>query len=171
MRRWPELVRRHDIELLTVAPELGEVIACDRETLTSSATPEERTRFYPRARTRRVAHGLVDFVNEYVARLGVERRIVITRVDEAEATDAEWLAILLRRAHPDLAQGDHHEQHAANWRASWATPQHDTPSPGRGLRSPRTTSPTRTSTSTRRRDATSTATAPTTTRPWSPPTA
>ena len=78
IRRWPELVRRHDIELLTVAPELGEVIACDRETLTSSATPEERTRFYPRARTRRVAHGLVDFVNEYVARLGVERRIVIT---------------------------------------------------------------------------------------------
>jgi tetratricopeptide (TPR) repeat protein len=101
-QRWPELVRDHDIELVTVAPELGAVISCDRETLTSSAPPEERTRFYPRARTRRVAHGLVDFLNEYVTRLGAERTLVITRVDEADPTDAEWLAILLRRAHPQL---------------------------------------------------------------------
>jgi tetratricopeptide (TPR) repeat protein len=102
LKRWPDLVRRHDIELLTVAPELVEWISCDRETLTSSATAEERTRFYPRARTRRVAHGLVDFLNDHVTRLGVECTVVITSVDEADATDAEWLAILLRRAHPRL---------------------------------------------------------------------
>ena len=100
--RWPDLVRRHDIELLTVAPDLADRISSDRETLTSAASPEERTRFYPRARTRRVAHGLVDFLNEYVTRLGAERTLVVTRVDEADATDAEWLAIVLRRAHPRL---------------------------------------------------------------------
>jgi tetratricopeptide (TPR) repeat protein len=102
LQRWPDLVRRHDIELVTVAPELDALISCHRHTLTSSATAEERTRFYPRARTRRVAHGLVDFVNGHVSRLGRECALVITRVDEADATDAEWLAILLRRAHPHL---------------------------------------------------------------------
>ena len=102
LRRWPELVSSHDIELLTVAPDLAAVVSCDRETLTSSASPEERTRFYPRARTRRVAHGFVDLLNEYVARLGVECSLVVSRVDEADPTDAEWLAILLRRAHPSL---------------------------------------------------------------------
>jgi tetratricopeptide (TPR) repeat protein len=102
MQRWPGLVRDHDIELLAVAPDLAAVVSCDRQTLTSSASPEERTRFYPRARTRRVAHGLVDLINDYVTRLGVERTLVVTRVDEADPTDAEWLAILLRRAHPSL---------------------------------------------------------------------
>jgi tetratricopeptide (TPR) repeat protein len=102
LRRWPELVEAHGIELLTVAPELAGLITCDRETLTSAASPEERTRFYPRARTRRVAHGLVEFLNEYVTRLGAERTLVVDRVEEADATDAEWLAILLRRAHPQL---------------------------------------------------------------------
>ena len=67
----------HDVELLAVAPDLAAVISCDRETLTSSASPEERTRFYPQA-LRRVAHGLVDLINDYVTRLGVERTLVVT---------------------------------------------------------------------------------------------
>ena len=67
LQRWPDLVRRHDIELVTVAPELDALISCHRQTLTSSATAEERTRFYPRPAPRRVAHGLVDFLNEHVA--------------------------------------------------------------------------------------------------------
>ena len=96
--RWPELVHRHDVELLTVAPDLAELIPFERATLTSSASPEERTRFYPRARTRRIAHGLVDFLNEHVTRLGTERTLVISGTDEADATDVEWITILQRRA-------------------------------------------------------------------------
>ena len=100
--RWPALVARHDIEILTVAPELAGTVTCERETLTSAATTDERTRFYPRARTRRVAHGLVDLVNEVVERGDNDRTLVVERVDQADPTDAEWLAILLRRAHPRL---------------------------------------------------------------------
>ena len=96
--RWPELVHRHDVELLTVAPDLAELIPFERATLTSSASPEERTRFYPRARTRRIAHGLVDFLNEHVTRLGTERTLVISGTDEADATDVEWITLLQRRA-------------------------------------------------------------------------
>ena len=92
----------HDIELLTVAPELAALISCDRETLTSSATAGGAHPLLSAARTSTGAHGLVDLLNDYVTRLGVERTLVITRVDEADATDAEWLAILLRRAHPHL---------------------------------------------------------------------
>ena len=99
---WPALVARHDIEILAVAPELAGTVTCERETLTSAATTDERTRFYPRARTRRIAHGLVDLVNEIVERSDNNRTLVVERVDQADPTDAEWLAILLRRAHPRL---------------------------------------------------------------------
>jgi hypothetical protein len=102
LARWPALVARHDIEILTVAPELAGAVTCERETLTSSATADERTRFYPRARTRRVAHGLVDLVNEVVERYGGRCTLAVERVDQADPTDAEWLALLLRRAHPRL---------------------------------------------------------------------
>ena len=99
---WPDLVARHDVEILTVAPELASVVTCERETLTSSATADERTRFYPRARTRRVAHGLIDLLNAIIDRGSTTRTLVVDRVEHADRTDAEWLAILLRRAHPRL---------------------------------------------------------------------
>jgi tetratricopeptide (TPR) repeat protein len=98
--RVPELVARHDVELLTVAPELAGAIECRRETLTSSSSPEERTRFYPRARSRRVAHGLVEFLDAYVASLGGARTVLVEGIGQADGTDAEWLAILLRRSDP-----------------------------------------------------------------------
>ena len=100
--RWPALVARHDIEILTVAPELADTVTCKRETLTSSATTDERTRFYPRARTRRIAHGLIDLVNEIVDHGDHDQTLVVEHVDQADPTDAEWLALLLRRAHPRL---------------------------------------------------------------------
>jgi tetratricopeptide (TPR) repeat protein len=98
--RVPELVARHDVELLTVAPELAAVIECGRETLTSSSSPEERTRFYPRARSRRVAHGLVEFLDAYVASLDGARTVLFDGIGQADGTDVEWLAILLRRSDP-----------------------------------------------------------------------
>ncbi|HEU4841096.1 MAG TPA: tetratricopeptide repeat protein [Ilumatobacteraceae bacterium] len=96
------LLQRHDIEVLTVAPSLGSVLTNARPTLTSTASAEERTRFYPRARTRRVAHGLIDLVNEVVRRGGEPWTLVVDHVDAADPTDAEWLTHLLRRAHPLL---------------------------------------------------------------------
>jgi tetratricopeptide (TPR) repeat protein len=98
MRRWPELVQAHEIELLSVSPELRDVIPATRQTLTSLAIPDERTRFYSRMRTLRLAHGLVEFVGEHLRRLGGDpRQLLINDVHQADPTDQEFLAVLLRR--------------------------------------------------------------------------
>ena len=62
LERDPGLVRRYDIELLSASPELAAVVPNSRETLTSMAIPAERTRYYARLRTRRIANGLAEFL-------------------------------------------------------------------------------------------------------------
>jgi tetratricopeptide (TPR) repeat protein len=97
--RWPDLVREHAIEILSVAPELKDRIGAARETLTSLAVPAERTRIYAAVRTRRLAHGLVEFLDTYAARARLDPLVLsFTDVDEADHTDQEFLAILIRRA-------------------------------------------------------------------------
>jgi len=97
--RWPDLVGEHAIEILSVAPELKDHIGAARETLTSLAAPEEQTRIYAPARTRRLAHGLVEFLDAYVGLSGLGAlRLAFTDVDEADHTDQEFLAILIQRA-------------------------------------------------------------------------
>ncbi|HEX4225705.1 MAG TPA: tetratricopeptide repeat protein [Pseudonocardiaceae bacterium] len=98
-QRWPELVDKYVIEILTVAPELRDTIPATRETLTSIAIPKERTRFYPANRTRRTSHGAVEFLMAY-ARLAASAPLTIAfrDVDEADHTDQEFLAIAARRA-------------------------------------------------------------------------
>ena len=101
--RCPDAVARHDIEILTVAPELTGTVPASRETLTSLASPRERTRFYARLRTLRIAHGLVEFLSTYTAALGDgPRTLVVDGVQHADPTDREFLAVLLRRADPAL---------------------------------------------------------------------
>jgi tetratricopeptide (TPR) repeat protein len=95
----PALVTAHDIEILSAAPELGAVVPATRETLTSLAVPAERTRYYSRVRTLRMAHGLIEFVRDVAAAAG-PRALVVENVEHAEATDREFLAQLLRRADP-----------------------------------------------------------------------
>jgi tetratricopeptide (TPR) repeat protein len=94
-----ELVRRHDLELLSVAPELSAVVPNSRETLASLAIPAERTRFYARLRTRRISNGLVEFLLAALGGSG-RRTLVVEDVDAAEPTDVEFLAAALRRADP-----------------------------------------------------------------------
>lgn len=62
----PDLVRAHDVEILSVCPELRALVPASRETLTSLAVPSERTRFYSRLRTLRMAHGLTEFLRDYL---------------------------------------------------------------------------------------------------------
>ena len=103
--RCAEIVARYDVEVLTVAPELRGAVTCTRETLTSLAPPDERTRFYPPARTQRIAHGLAELLRDVVAAEGGPRRaLVVERVEEADPTDAEWISTLLRRIDPALLQ-------------------------------------------------------------------
>ncbi len=102
MEQFPPLVSAHEIEILSVAPELRDQVPATHETLTSLAVPEERTRFYSRLRTLRIAHGLTEFLRDYVARIGGPRSLVLDHVDSADQTDQELISVLLRRLDPDL---------------------------------------------------------------------
>jgi hypothetical protein len=67
----------------------------------SLAVPAERTRFYSRLRTLRIAHGLTEFLRDYAAAAGGQpRSLVIDHVDEADQTDKELVSVLLRRLDP-----------------------------------------------------------------------
>ncbi|MFH8384321.1 tetratricopeptide repeat protein [Kitasatospora sp. NPDC018058] len=101
-RARPELVAHHAVEILSAAPELKDLIGAGPQTLTSLAVPNERTRLYPAKRTRRLAHGIVEFLHGHARELGHALALRFDRVDEADHTDQEFLAILLRRARPDL---------------------------------------------------------------------
>lgn len=96
----PDLVTAHDVELLSVAPDLESVVEPSRETLTSLAIPEERTRFYGPARTRRLAHGVVEFLNHWAADSDQPVTVRFDAVHAADATEQELLAIALRRTDP-----------------------------------------------------------------------
>jgi tetratricopeptide (TPR) repeat protein len=102
LERFPALVAAHEIELLCVAPELRHLMPATHETLTSLAVPEERTRFYSRLRTLRIAHGLTEFLRDYVTAIGEPRSIVVDEVDRADQTDTELVSVLLRRLDPAL---------------------------------------------------------------------
>jgi tetratricopeptide (TPR) repeat protein len=102
LERFPALVAAHEIELRCVTPELRDRIPATRETLTSLAVPAERTRFYSRLRTLRIAHGLTEFLRDYAAAIGEPRSIVIDHVDDADQTDQELVSVLLRRIDPGL---------------------------------------------------------------------
>lgn len=101
--RCPDLVARHEIELLSVAPELHSVVPTTLHTLTSLAVPEERTRYYSTLRTLRLAHGLVELIRDYLtaAQLGPVS-LVVDDLDQADYTDQEFFAVLLRRIDPAL---------------------------------------------------------------------
>lgn len=98
----PDLIRRHEIEILSAAPELHAMVPATRETLASLAVPAERTRFHTRLRTGRMAHGLAGFLRELALRSAAPEAIVFENVHAADATDTELIEILLRRIDPHL---------------------------------------------------------------------
>jgi tetratricopeptide (TPR) repeat protein len=103
VRHWPGLVAAHQIEILTVAPDLRGTVDATQETLTSLAVPNERTRFYSSLRTLRLAHGVVEFLTAYLHRSGDGgSSLVIDDIQEADYTDQELLAVLLRRVDASL---------------------------------------------------------------------
>jgi tetratricopeptide (TPR) repeat protein len=101
LRNHAALIRAHEVELLTVAPELRDLLPATQETLTSLAIPSERTRFYSRLRTLRIAHGLTEFLRDYLA--FTQRgpvSLVAEDLHQADPTDQEFFAVLLRRISP-----------------------------------------------------------------------
>lgn len=101
LAEFPALPGRFDIEILAAAPELNAIMPMARQTLTSSATVRERTRFYSVDRTTQLAHGMTEFLRDYLAEVG-PRSLVVHDLDQADPTDAELIAILLRRLDPSV---------------------------------------------------------------------
>lgn len=96
-----DVVAAHDVELLTVAPELRATVRATRETLTSLAVPVERTRFYSRLRTLRIAHGLTECLRDMVGAVAEGPvSLWFDAVDEADSLDREFLGVLVRRLDP-----------------------------------------------------------------------
>lgn len=101
LAEFPELPGRFDIEILAAAPELNAVMPMARQTLTSSATVRERTRFYSVDRTTQLAHGMTEFLRDYLAEVG-PRSLVVHNLDRSDPTDSELIAIMLRRLDPSV---------------------------------------------------------------------
>ncbi|MFI0899726.1 tetratricopeptide repeat protein [Streptomyces sp. NPDC020983] len=97
----PDLVATHQVEILTAAADLRGIVPATQETLTSLAVPTERTRFYARQRTLRIAHGLKEFLHDLLSAPGRGPcAVVVDDLDHADPTDAEFVAVLLRRMDP-----------------------------------------------------------------------
>jgi len=98
----PCLAASHATEILAAAPELVSFTGPVPDTLTSLASGEERTRWYSRYRTRRIAHGIIDYLRECAA----ARPLVIAfgSAEAADPTDSEFLALALRRLDPAMVQ-------------------------------------------------------------------
>lgn len=102
-RNCPELVQRHNIELLSTAPELTGQVPDPWHSLEWTVAPTERTRYYSRLHTRNLANGLAELLRDYLASLGAEQRcLIINNAQDADAADQEFIAVLLRRS--DLRQ-------------------------------------------------------------------
>lgn len=102
-RTHPEHVKAHAIEILSIAPDLRSLVEVSRETLTSLAIPQERTRFYSRLRTLRLAHGLNDFLKGCVVRGACEPlTLFFENAHAADSLDQELICVLLRRADPGM---------------------------------------------------------------------
>lgn len=67
----PDLVHRHDYELVHVVPALRRMLAVRNPTLTDLAPPEEKSRNYPADRAFRIVHGLVDLLAEWGPTAGI----------------------------------------------------------------------------------------------------
>ena len=99
----PALAHRHDIEIRALVPELRDAVPIVREALAETVPPAERTRIYPRLRTRRLAHGVTDLLRDYLLGLGGgPRSLVIENMHQADPCDRELVAVFVRRLDPAL---------------------------------------------------------------------
>ncbi|GAA4880023.1 hypothetical protein [Kitasatospora terrestris] len=69
VRRWPDLVDFHRVELLYGMPDLADLIGPAPQTLAIESTFEERTRFFGAGMIRCMSQGVVSFLIAHAARL------------------------------------------------------------------------------------------------------
>lgn len=98
LARCPTLGVTHSIEIATCAPELADRVPPQWTTLEWTVAGGERTRFYSRLHSLNIANGLAQLLRDYLTALGgAPRTLVVENIHEADATDQELVAVLLRR--------------------------------------------------------------------------
>ncbi|GAA1516996.1 hypothetical protein GCM10009677_57920 [Sphaerisporangium rubeum] len=98
LARTPELGVEHNIEIMTSTPELADAVPRAWTSLEWSARKGERTRFYSRLHTLNIANGLAELLRDHLAALGGgPRTLVVENLHQADPTDQELVAVLLRR--------------------------------------------------------------------------
>lgn len=103
LARCPGLGPRHRVEIAETTPELAGYVPPVPWTLDHVVSSDERRRFPARMHTTRLSHGLVELLRDYLIALGDgPRALVVHDVTEADHTDQEFLAVLLRRVPPEL---------------------------------------------------------------------
>ncbi|NLU81130.1 tetratricopeptide repeat protein [Micromonospora sp. HNM0581] len=101
LARRSELGPRHHVEILTAAPEFARSVPPMRTTLEHRETSDARTRYQARLHTMRISHGLADILRDYLVALDDgPRTLLIDDVADADPTDQEFIAVILRRLAP-----------------------------------------------------------------------
>ncbi|MYW63415.1 tetratricopeptide repeat protein [Streptomyces sp. SID8379] len=105
----PQLVERDSelvaaaraLEVESIAPELMAMVPTPPQTLTNLAAAKERTRFYPATRALRIAHGVAELLMDWARSAHPKGVAVAFRgLDDADPTDRDLVAVLLRRCDP-----------------------------------------------------------------------
>lgn len=104
----PELAGAHDdfiaaraTEVISLAPDLAPMVPIAPQTLTALASRAERTRFYSVARTLRVSHGVAELLTDWARAVHPGGAVIrFHELDDADPTDRELVAVLLRRCDP-----------------------------------------------------------------------
>jgi tetratricopeptide (TPR) repeat protein len=97
LRDRPDLVARHDYELVHVLPALQEWIKVRNPNLTDLSPPEEKVRNYPADRALRIVHGLVDLLAAWKGDSQEPWTLVCDGFDEVGHIGGIFFRELLRR--------------------------------------------------------------------------
>ena len=93
----PDLLRKHDYELVHVVPELKHELAVRNPTLTDLSPPEEKVRNYPADRAYRIVHGLIDLLDAWKGASEEPWVLACDAYDAAGTIGRTFLRELLRR--------------------------------------------------------------------------
>jgi hypothetical protein len=106
--RFPDVVTGHAVEVVTVAPELRSLLDPGQAIRSATSPDQDMTesfslQLFSPQRTLRLAHGLSEFLRDYtLAACGGPTSLMIRDIAEADETDQELFAVLLRRLDPGL---------------------------------------------------------------------
>ncbi len=95
--RRPDLIARHDYELVHVLPELKREMTVRNPTLTDLSPPEEKVRNYPADRAVRIVHGLIDLLDVWKGEAETSWVLACDAADQLGAIGRVFFRELLRR--------------------------------------------------------------------------